>query len=108
MKRVKVSFFVGEKYMKEDFKYANSGVLELESYEERLISREKGIEDEYTFERLWESALEFANGLWHTTKGAWGMLSWSFVMVFEGLRWLWKGAFDMKKDVKKDDKKVQK
>jgi hypothetical protein len=98
MKRVKVSFFAGDKYAREDFTYANKGVVEIESYEEQRVSKDRMVEGEYTFERLIESGQEFINGLWHTGKGFVGMAGWAFVTIWEGLRWMWKGGLGKKKE----------
>jgi hypothetical protein len=98
MKRVKTTFFVGDNYTANDFKYANKGVIEMETYEEQKVSKDKSLEDEYTFERLTESMWEFANGIWKMLKGFWGMLSWSAVIIFEGFKWVWSRGVDKKKE----------
>lgn len=62
---------------------------ETESYEEKAIPKEPSVTDEYGFDMLWESLLEFGNGCWHALRGFGRMSMWAFHMVFEGLKYLW-------------------
>lgn len=98
MKRIRIAGFVKDDVVKASFVQ----FTEIQTYNEEHVDAERTITDEYTFDALWESTLEFLEGLWKTVKGFAKMAKWSVVVVWEGLRWLWKQGAGSKKKVKEE------
>jgi hypothetical protein len=76
------------------------GVGIVESYEESELPKDADITNEHSFDMLLEGAMDVANGVWRTIKGIGKLSAWAFVLIFEGLKWLWKSGVG-KKDVTK-------
>jgi hypothetical protein len=108
MKRVKMKFLVYDSYTKEDFKFSNAGVLELEEWSESKISKDLNIVQAYSFEELWESTMLFGTGIWHAARGFYGMLGWSITVIIEGFKWLWENGAGKKKETQHEAREVDK
>ena len=105
MKRITAKFLAHDSYTKEDFVFQNTPVLEVESFEERQIAKDKDIIGEYSFDSLWEATKEFAGGIWHAIAGFGKMSMWAIVVVFEGIKWLWKEGIGKKQQKAKVENK---
>ena len=86
-----MKFLASNSWKKSDI-LNNENVVELNEYREHVVKHEQELLDNYSFDALLDSALQFAEGLWITFKGFSGMLKWSVVIIISGLRWLWKGG----------------
>lgn len=104
MKRIKLTAIVNQEINKSNFDWTIKGFGEIESYHEKELPKDLDILTEHSFEALWESTLEFANGIWSTLKGFFGMMKFAIIVCIEGLRWLWKEGLGSKDDKKKGGK----
>jgi hypothetical protein len=98
MKRIKTTIVVpsGDEYMtRESLIWIVKGVGEVEKYEEKEISKEEDFLTAHHTDRLWDAALDFADGLWLATKGLWGMSKYAMILLITGLRWLWSNGIGM-------------
>ena len=77
---------------------------EIESYEERKVSKDSDVLAEHSFEILVEGGKDFANGLWLVVKGFVKMSGWAVITIVEGIRWLWKRGVGKEKEVKAGEK----
>lgn len=109
MKRVVTKFLAHDQFTKEDFMFAVVPILEVESYQEKSISKDPDIIAEHSFDELWESTKDMANGLWMFFRGLFGMSKWAFVILVEGISFLWRHGVDSKKKAteKEQVKKVK-
>jgi hypothetical protein len=109
MKRVKVTFLAQETFTKKDFEqFIVAGVLEIEHYDEKIISKESNVVTEHSFDSLLEGAFEFFNGIWMALKGFGKMSMFAIVVIFSGLKYLWSNGVGKKKGVKKEEKVKEK
>jgi hypothetical protein len=76
------------------------GIAELEHYEEKQISKEKNVIEEHGFDSLIEGGLEFIQGIWLIAKGFGKMAMFAFVILVEGLKYLWSNGVGKKKEEK--------
>ena len=82
--------------VKDDFDGAiiksHKDLVTLSEYREEHIKHES-IDDGYTFSFLVDSAEQFARGIYYIVRGALGVSRWTFVLAWEGIRWLFRYAF---------------
>ena len=103
MKRVKLTAIVTNDINKENFDWVVKGVGEVETYQESELPKDFDIMQEHSFEALWDSTLQFMNGLWNAAKGFFGMMKFAVIVTLEGIRWIWTrgvGSKDQKKKTK--------
>ena len=108
MKRVKVTFLAQETFTKKDFEqFIVAGVLEIEHYDEKVISKESNVITEHGFDSLLEGAFEFFNGIWMALKGFGKMSMFAIVIIFSGLKYLWSNGIGKEKKVKTESTKAK-
>lgn len=82
------------------------GLVEIESYEEKMVPKDKTILEEHSFDELLEGLVEIANAAWSLIKGIFKVSKWAIVLIIEGLRWLWKEGVGKKNEKDKVDTRV--
>lgn len=90
VKRIVLKAIVRDEVERKDVRF--EGLVEMESYEEKQIPKEKGVLEEHSFDELMDGAVEVANAAWMLVKGFMKMSKWAIIIIIEGLRWLWRGG----------------
>lgn len=80
-------------------------VGEIERYEESSVPKEVDALAEYSFDELLEAGKEMVNGLWNVGHATFRLLKWSVVVIFSGIRTLWKYGVGKEKERKERRKK---
>jgi hypothetical protein len=96
MKRVKLTALVTDQagIDKKAFTYMLGAGAELEHYEEKFISKDKDFFQEHSFDTLLDNGKDFVNGSWQVAKGLFGLAKWALIVIFAGLMWVWKIAWE--------------
>jgi len=106
MKRVKVAFLAPNEFARKDFEWVVKGIAEIESYEEKSISKEENVLSAHSTDELLDGGFDFANGIWLAGKGFFKMSKWAAIVIFTGLRYMWKEGLGKKEG--KDGKTAKK
>lgn len=96
VKKVSIKLVAKEEFAKDDL-MATGKVISLDEFSESHIKHEDFLSG-YSFEFLKDNAMMFGQGIWMTVKGFAGMAGWAFIIIFEGLKYIWSKAFGGKQN----------
>jgi len=107
MKRITIKAILPDKTEKAIFTQTiESQGGELERYEEYKIPKDADVLEEHSINALLYALKDTANGAWLIIKGIGLMTKWSLIIVWSGLRWLWKNGLGSNDDKQEQDKQA--